>query len=64
MKRILQLDLLGAALVIPAIVCLLLALQWGGATYPWNSSRVIGLFVGAVILGILFVIVQLKEGDA
>ncbi|KAK1491501.1 hypothetical protein CCUS01_03287 [Colletotrichum cuscutae] len=30
MKRVQQLDLAGAAIFIPAIICLLLALQWGG----------------------------------
>ncbi|KAH8719808.1 Efflux pump roqT [Beauveria bassiana] len=35
-QRILKLDLVGTAIFIPAIVCLLLALQWGGATYPWT----------------------------
>ncbi|MCV5111365.1 hypothetical protein OFM52_29280, partial [Escherichia coli] len=39
-SKLLQLDLIGAATFIPAIIMLLLALQWGGADYPWNSSVV------------------------
>ncbi|KAE8153034.1 major facilitator superfamily domain-containing protein [Aspergillus avenaceus] len=62
-SRIKQLDLLGASLLIPAIICLLLALQWGGNKYPWDSSRVIGLFVGFGSMIILFAISQFKLGD-
>ena len=58
-----KLDLIGASILIPAIICLLLPLQWGGSTYPWNSSRIVGLFVGAGCLTIVFVYSQIKLGD-
>lgn len=61
--RIKQLDLLGTAILIPAIVCLLLALQWGGTEHPWKSSRIIGLFVGFGVMAIIFAAIQLREGD-
>ncbi|KAK5046733.1 hypothetical protein LTR84_007494 [Exophiala bonariae] len=64
LKRILELDLIGASILIPAIICLLLAVQWGGSTYPWNSSRIIGLFVGAGILLVLFGVSQWRLGEA
>ncbi|KAF7552491.1 hypothetical protein G7046_g7394 [Stylonectria norvegica] len=63
MQRIRQLDLIGAAIFIPAIVCLLLALQWGGAEYPWNSSKVIGLFVGFGLMIAIFIGIQFWQGD-
>jgi len=63
LERIKELDLIGASILIPAIICLLLALQWGGATYPWNSSRVIGLFVGFGVLILIFIYTQIKLGD-
>lgn len=43
MAKLKQMDFLGATLLVAAVSCLLLALQWGGATYPWRSSIVIGL---------------------
>jgi hypothetical protein len=58
-----QLDLIGTFLIIPTVVCLLLALQWGGSKYAWNSSRIIGLFVGFGLLTIIFIGSQLKLGD-
>ncbi|KAK1759646.1 putative transporter [Echria macrotheca] len=61
--RVLKLDLLGTAILIPAIICLLLALQWGGTEFAWNSSQVIGLFVGAGVMGIIFVCIQIWKGD-
>ncbi|KAL3439817.1 MFS toxin efflux pump [Aspergillus insuetus] len=51
--RLLELDLVGTILLLPAIICLLLALQWGGATYPWANWRIVLLLVlcGVLILG-------------
>lgn len=63
LQRIGQLDLAGTAMLVPAIVCLLLALQWGGTEYAWNSSVVIGLFVGAGLMGAVFAGIQVWKGD-
>jgi MFS family permease len=62
-QRVLSLDLLGTAMLVPSIVCLLLALQWGGTNYAWNSSVIIGLFVGFALMAIVFVGIQIWKGD-
>ncbi|EQB55479.1 major facilitator superfamily transporter [Colletotrichum gloeosporioides Cg-14] len=62
-QRLMQLDLIGTAIFIPAIVCLLLALQWGGTEYPWESAKIIGLFVGFGLMIIIFIGIQLWQGD-
>ncbi|KAJ7064712.1 major facilitator superfamily domain-containing protein [Mycena amicta] len=62
--RIKQLDPFGTLTFIPAIVCLLLAMQWGGTKYPWNSGRIIALFVVFGVLLIAFSIIQARVGDA
>jgi MFS family permease len=41
-EKIKEIDIYGAMFLIGAIVCLLLALQWGGTTYPWKHSKVWG----------------------
>jgi hypothetical protein len=47
LSRFRSIDFPGFFLFSGAVIQLLLAIQWGGIVYAWNSSVVIGLFVGA-----------------
>lgn len=58
LTHIKRLDPIGTVIFIPSIVCLLLALQWGGSTYAWSSWRIIVLFSLFGALLIAFAIVQ------
>jgi EmrB/QacA subfamily drug resistance transporter len=49
-----KLDVIGALLMAFAATTLLLALSWGGSTYPWISPQVVGLLVATVIAWSLF----------
>lgn len=62
-RKIEQLDPIGNLFFLPAIVCLLLALQWGGSTYAWNNGRIIALLVLFVILGAAWLYIQTWKGD-
>ncbi|KAJ4293809.1 hypothetical protein N0V88_005320 [Collariella sp. IMI 366227] len=62
-QRILSLDLLGTFFMVPSVVCLLLALQWGGTEHAWKSSVIIGLFVGFVLMMGIFIGIQIWKGD-
>jgi hypothetical protein len=48
----------------PALVMLLLALQWGGTTHAWGSTQIISLFVGAGVTSILFLAWDYQRGDS
>ena len=64
-RQLIRLDPLGTALFLPGVICLLLALQWGGTTYTWNNARIIALFVLAGILLLSFTGVQIwRKEDA
>ncbi|KAI1865521.1 uncharacterized protein JN550_008278 [Neoarthrinium moseri] len=56
-ERVKRFDPMGTVVFMPAIICLLLALQWGGTTYAWNNGRIIALFVvfGVLILAFLYI---------
>jgi hypothetical protein len=41
----------------------LMALEWGGTKYPWNSAIVIGLLCGAAGTFISFVVWEYRLGD-
>lgn len=58
-----KLDPFGTVVFLPGIVCLLLALQWGGTTYAWSNARIIVLFILAGILLSIFVVIQFRSGD-
>jgi MFS family permease len=58
-----QLDPLGTICFLPSIICLLLALQWGGSTYPWSNPRIIVLFITFAILLALFIVIQILKKE-
>lgn len=62
-EKIKRIDLLGAFLLICAIVCLLLALQWGGTTYPWSDSKVWGCLLGFGLIISVFIGLQIHLGE-
>ncbi|KAJ7234191.1 major facilitator superfamily domain-containing protein [Mycena haematopus] len=63
-QRIAQFDPWGTLAFIPAIVCLLLALQWGGSKYAWNSSRIIALFVISGVFIVAFIVIQVWKQES
>ncbi|EIT75068.1 major facilitator superfamily domain-containing protein [Aspergillus flavus] len=48
-------DWIGFVLFAPACIQLLLALQYGGNQYPWDSVTVIGLFCGTIATLLVFI---------
>ncbi|GAB7357623.1 hypothetical protein MBLNU459_g0122t2 [Dothideomycetes sp. NU459] len=61
--RLEQFDIFGTLVFLPMIVCLLLALQWGGSTYKWSNGRIIALLVLFCLLLIIFVAIQFYKQD-
>jgi hypothetical protein len=62
-QQLVKLDPYGTIVFLPGVLCLLLALQWGGTTYPWGSARIIILFILSAILLGTFVCIQFWQGD-
>lgn len=56
-----RLDPIGMVFFLPGTVCLLLALQWAGSTYTWNSWRIILLFALFGACTAAFIIVQILK---
>ncbi len=50
-----QLDYPGLLCFMVFIICFLSALSLGGIDYPWNSSIVIGCFIGAIVGLLMFI---------
>ncbi|KAH9236437.1 hypothetical protein K456DRAFT_1770540 [Colletotrichum gloeosporioides 23] len=56
-------DLVGTMLLIPWVICLLLALQWGGTEYAWSNWRTILCWCIFALCFLLWGFVQYREGD-
>lgn len=62
-RKMKAVDFLGSVLLAGSIIMLLMALQFGGVTYPWMSSVIIGLLVGAGVTFVPFICWQICRGD-
>ena len=62
-EKLLQMDLVGTFTIMAAVICYLLALQWGGVTKSWKDSSVIGTLVGFVLLLIAFGVNEYFMGE-
>ncbi|KAI1350262.1 MFS general substrate transporter [Xylaria sp. FL0043] len=62
-EKLLQTDPVGVILVAGSIISFLLALQYGGVSYAWDSSTVIGLLVGFVAILTVLVVWEYYQGE-
>lgn len=56
-------DYLGIALISIGVTCLILGLDWGGNEYAWGSPMIIGLFVTAAVMTVLFVLAEFRAAE-
>lgn len=62
-QKITQFNPLGSVLLLVALVCLVLGLQWGDGQYSWRSGPVIAVFVVFGCFLIPWLWLQYKQGD-
>ena len=62
-EKLRQMDLIGTFTIMAGVVCLLLALQWGGVSKAWSSPDVIGTLVGFALITIAFLVIEYVQGD-
>lgn len=58
-----KIDFMGAALLSITTISLLLISVWGGSTYAWVSSEILGLAALSIISGILFVLQERRAKE-
>jgi hypothetical protein len=56
--RLREIDFIGAPLMLGAITCFTMAINFGGILYEWNSGSEIALFV---VAGVLFIVFGLQQ---
>ncbi len=62
-ERLRHIDIIGALTIVIGTICLLLGLTLGGQSYAWTSLLVIGLFVAATLMFLLFFYVESHVQD-
>lgn len=62
-EKFLQMDPVGIALAMGCIISFIIALQYGGQGHAWNSSMIVGLLVGFVVILIVLGVWEYIQGD-
>lgn len=63
LKMLKRLDPVGTLTFVPSIICLLLALQWGGIEYAWSTGRLIALLTVFVVLLVISILSQVLQSQ-
>lgn len=63
MQKLRGLDIQGSLLLASSLVCLFLALEWGGVTAPWSNLAVWGCMLGFALLATGFCVFQWYRKD-
>ncbi|KAF9928292.1 hypothetical protein FBU30_002514 [Linnemannia zychae] len=58
--KVKRIDGLGAITLIVGLIMVLLALNWGGSKYPWNSGIIIGLLCAGFAVLSVFLLIEWK----
>jgi EmrB/QacA subfamily drug resistance transporter len=56
-------DYLGSALLAAGVTCIVLLTTWGGTTYAWGSSTILGMAAASVVLLIAFVFAENRAAE-
>jgi len=56
-------DYLGLIFVAVGTTLLILALEWGGDEYAWDSATILGMFAGAAVAIVLFVAIERRAAE-
>lgn len=62
-QKVIRFDPLGTVLLLASLICLMLALQWGGAEYSWSEPRVIAVLVIFPVTLLPWMALQYFQGD-
>ncbi|KAL9083280.1 MAG: hypothetical protein Q9165_008586 [Trypethelium subeluteriae] len=62
-EKLLQMDFVGTFLLLSSVICFLLAMQWGGVDKSWSSSDVIGTLIGAGLIFLVWILVEIQLGE-
>ncbi|KAI9598081.1 major facilitator superfamily-domain-containing protein [Syncephalis fuscata] len=63
LEKLKRIDYLGTFLIMAFCVALVLAINWGGTMYAWNSIIIIVLFSTAALLLLLFLLVEYRVAN-
>ncbi|MFT4039591.1 MAG: MDR family MFS transporter [Thermomicrobiales bacterium] len=58
-----QIDFLGAGLIVGGVSALLLYLDWAGKAYGWTALGPLALLAAAIVMGVLFVVVEMRHPE-
>ena len=58
-----KIDWWGSGTLLAGIVPLLLVLVWGGSTYPWGSTRIIGLLAFSMAMLVAFLLAESRAHE-